>query len=127
MVEMKTSYRLVMASKLIADGSRWTSHQYAVRADGSKCAIDDPSAARWDANGALVKVLYREFNNGPVYPWTPEMGAIFSRMEQALTFASSRLHGRFRGDFIKVNDTLGHAAIMQTFSRAIEDAERAGD
>jgi hypothetical protein len=101
-----TRDKLIEARDLISDESRWTRFDYAQDMFGSRIeSVHDNSACCWCAYGALSKVSGLE----------PEE----CDSSDALEFAANEL---FEQSVVDVNDLRGHAAILQVFDKAIEEA-----
>jgi hypothetical protein len=98
------------ARALIAHPDRWTTRSYARTAIGTKCAPDDPLAARWCALGA------RHLASEAVDP------EVSDAVESALRRAAHELWAD--GGPATVNDRHGHAAVLKMWDRAIELLER---
>lgn len=96
---------LVAAQELIRDPARFSLACMAERDDGRAVAPNSRTVARWDAQGAIIKVSYTG----------DERDALW-----ALEHAARRLFDRTT---IAVSETLSHAAVMQMFDEAIR-AER---
>jgi hypothetical protein len=98
------------ARALIANPDRWTTGSYARTAIGTKCAPDDPLAARWCALGARHIA-----SEGAATE-------VSDAVESALRRAAREL--RDGGSPAAVNDRRGHAAVLAMYDRAIELLEQ---
>jgi hypothetical protein len=100
------------ARALIENRDRWTTGSYARTAIGTKCAPDDPRAARWCAIGARVARVAR--------------GAADREASDAVDVALRRAAHELWADGspATVNDRRGHAAVLAMYDRAIELLER---
>lgn len=94
---------------LIEDPKHWTQGAMARTSDGSKSYADSASATCWCIAGAYYRIAGNAAAN--------------DRTWQAIYAAGELL---FNEDVIFVNDTFGHAAVMQVLDAAIAEAEKTG-
>jgi hypothetical protein len=102
---MKTSEILAMARALIANEKHWCQGSYAARASGGFTDALDPEATQWCALGACIKVT-----GGMEGRWNMARNALYA----------ARRAGEL--SVVRVNDKLGHAAVMHLYDKAIEMA-----
>lgn len=95
---MNVKETLIAARALIADKERWTTGVWARDSKDVVCDPGDPRSARWCAHGALL--------------------AVASNTEAAF-LALTTAHNT---DPARVNDILGHTAVLEMYDRAIERA-----
>lgn len=110
---------LEKARALIADKKRWTQREFARNRRSETVSPDDPEACRWCAAGAVMRVL--GLAESDLY----DDSAALSTHNAAL--AALELHARIGGYNVSVadvNDSLGWAAAMNLYDRAIA-AEKA--
>lgn len=91
---------LIEARAIIEDEEHWTQRTCARRADGRACVVDSSEAVRWCAGGAILKV-------------THDIGV-------HLALGAACPDGEYT--VTRVNDILGHRAVLEMFDRAIEAA-----
>ena len=103
---MTTAETLRAARELIADPEHWTQGCLARNKDGQPALYDGRSACSWFAIGAIRRTADDPY---------PAMEAL----DRAA--GASRLY--MVGHAAAVNDTRDHAAVMDMFDRAIEEAE----
>jgi hypothetical protein len=102
---MKTSEILAMARALIANEKHWCQGAYAARASGGYTDPLDPEATQWCALGACVKIT-----GGMEGRWNAARDALYAA------------RGAGELSVVRVNDKLGHAAVMHLYDKAIEMA-----
>lgn len=112
---------LKAAKALIADMSNWTQGTYCRQSDGSACQSHPQDATQFCAVGALWMVLGSKEGFYPMV-YRSENTVAGRLLNYASKIGTSYTHPHP----VKVNDNLGHAAVMQMYDVAIEKAEREG-
>ena len=102
---------LTRARLLISDKSRWTPGAQAKDAQGNEVKFSEPSACRFDARGAVLKMAH-------VIPGADAAGAIRLLEDVANSMAEDR-----KDPLGYVNDTLGHDSVLQVYDLAIQQAK----
>lgn len=97
------------AYELIRDESRWCQRAQAVNADGWPVPPRRPEAVRWCASGALIRAHISGDEQMALWRATD---ALFPEVGVGISPA-----------IVAVNDTLGHAAVMQIFEKALVEVE----
>jgi hypothetical protein len=107
---------LKAARKRISDRGRWTTGWYAKDAARQKTYCESLEAVCWCASGAV----YRQ--GLAIYPYVQR--AIVCR--DALGHLEDAATELYSLNLFKVNDELGHEAVLKTYDRAIEKAKGQG-
>lgn len=101
---MQTTIEILKAAReLIADPNRWCQDVYARDATGKDVVPDDPAACQWCALGAIER-----FSEPPSYA-----------LEAIAALIPDRSLPAARMQVPDVNDTDGHAAVLEMFDAAI--------
>lgn len=95
----------------IGDSSRWTFGDMARDTHGRSVSALNPAATRWCLDGAA----YCESNG--------EIDGLYGTVSKWLRHAARSLYPESRDSYTRVNDDLGHDAVMAVVRRAIEIAE----
>lgn len=114
----KASNALKAAKKLISNSKHWTQEDWAVTyRDGHRrrCSPKSPHAEAFCALGAVKRV------NGPA-----EKSATAFLQQAAETITGCHRVLRNNNNIFTINDTKGHEATMEMFTRAIKAALAAG-
>lgn len=108
---MQVKEALAKARDLIKDPNRWTRNMYARDRTGNYASPNSPDAICWCAIGAVHHV----FGTRPQTQseMTDEQMKAFTALVNTATLMHDTLPDR-------VNDRLGHAAVLELFDRAIE-------
>jgi hypothetical protein len=101
--ELSTATILALAQEKIRDPQHWCRGRLALDAEGQDTQPFGDDAVRWCAAGAVSAVAYTRLN---------------SDVLNALTGAAVR---RFGSGIITVNDSSGHAAVMEIYDIAIKE------
>ena len=96
------------ARALIADESRWCQLELAMDEDGFCVDATSTSACKFCAVGALIAII------------ADTVSSDFLTARRALNNEAYFKHGMC---MINVNDTIGHAAVIECFDLAIAEAE----
>lgn len=72
-----------------------------------KVSVDSPFAVKWCAIGALTKIS-----------WSTGNASYYAR-----DYLDSTAYGIYKKSIIRVNDDLGHGAVLTVYARAIEAAK----
>ena len=108
---------LRQAYELIRDEEHWCQGLMAADAEGwSTMAADDPGwprAVKWCASGAVVRCQVT----------APECDALVRAAKTLFPEVRDVLIGSSFGPVVAVNDTLGHAAVLQCFEKALVEVE----
>lgn len=106
---------LERAGRLLKDGTAWGVVPLAVTKAGKTCCPTSARATKWCAIGAVLKEGGAPARAVAEFPHT--MKAL-AALDQAASL-------EFRATSIRVNDELGHAAVMRMYRRAWFDISRA--
>jgi hypothetical protein len=109
---------LIAARALIETPDTWTTGYYATDANQRPIHPGNASACRFCAFGAAKRVT----NCRVLVPAT----ARYDRVRAALNISAITLFGENMGIY-KVNETLGHAAVLRVYDAAIERSRNTGD
>lgn len=94
---------------LLEEEENWCQGALARNSEGQPCATDDDDAQRWDFLGALQRSLER--NNAT----KDEQGAVGRILMHAI-----QMKGHWKMGYSRVNDELGHAAVLAVLEYALE-------
>jgi hypothetical protein len=95
------------AREIISEPDSWTQGESARNRSGEGVGAADYAACRWCAWGALYKAAYEMDLPGETY----------KRADAAADLLPPAWEGFF--DLVVINDTLGHAAVLSLFDKAL--------
>lgn len=114
------------AYEMIRDEGAWCTGTLATNDDGLDIAPHDPKATRHCAMGAVHAARFGQ--TWPGRHWRYDEATAFGREVKALEDAARALFPQYEDlpdmqPVVKINDELGHEAIMQVFEKAIVELE----
>ena len=112
---MLPSAILIAARALIADDSRWCTEHLAVDDHGFDTGPNSLTACRWDAIGALEKIIRLHNMTSTASPILKAYGYLLD--------ASRWYRNTEVGGVVAINDYCGHDAMVAMFDAAIREAE----